>query len=274
MKKITIDPVTRIEGHAKIDIYLDDAGPRRRHAVSRHPGARIREIHRRPAVLRDAVHHRAHLRHLPGEPSAGLGQSLRRHHGGGAARSRGHAARAGPLRAVRAVARAQLLPSFGARPAAGLRFRPGAPQRLRPDRRAPRAGAHGRGAAQVRPGDHRGPGQGAHASFLDRPRRRERAARPGSARPHSGGLARGARHGREAPSPSSRACWTSSPKRSRTSAPAPTMYAGLVDEDGGLQWYDGRLKFKDAEGATVAADIQRARLRQLSSAKRRCAIPT
>ena len=26
MKKITIDPVTRIEGHAKIDIFLDDAG--------------------------------------------------------------------------------------------------------------------------------------------------------------------------------------------------------------------------------------------------------
>ena len=26
MKKITIDPVTRIEGHAKIDIYLDDDG--------------------------------------------------------------------------------------------------------------------------------------------------------------------------------------------------------------------------------------------------------
>src|SRR5215470_1879846 len=26
MKKITIDPVTRIEGHAKVDIYLDDQG--------------------------------------------------------------------------------------------------------------------------------------------------------------------------------------------------------------------------------------------------------
>ena len=26
MKKLVIDPVTRIEGHAKIDIYLDDAG--------------------------------------------------------------------------------------------------------------------------------------------------------------------------------------------------------------------------------------------------------
>src|SRR5208283_5703932 len=26
MRKITINPVTRIEGHAKIDIYLDDKG--------------------------------------------------------------------------------------------------------------------------------------------------------------------------------------------------------------------------------------------------------
>jgi NAD-reducing hydrogenase large subunit len=37
---------------------------------------------------------------------------------------------------------------------------------------------------------------------------------------------------------------------------APTMYAGLVDDDGGLQWYDGLLKFRDAEGATVATDIR------------------
>jgi NAD-reducing hydrogenase large subunit len=36
---------------------------------------------------------------------------------------------------------------------------------------------------------------------------------------------------------------------------APTMYAGLVDDNGGLQWYDGLLKFRDAEGATVAAGI-------------------
>ena len=26
MRKLVIDPVTRIEGHAKIDIFLDDAG--------------------------------------------------------------------------------------------------------------------------------------------------------------------------------------------------------------------------------------------------------
>jgi NAD-reducing hydrogenase large subunit len=35
----------------------------------------------------------------------------------------------------------------------------------------------------------------------------------------------------------------------------PSMYAGLVNQDGGLEWYDGRLHFKDAGGATVAAGI-------------------
>ena len=37
---------------------------------------------------------------------------------------------------------------------------------------------------------------------------------------------------------------------------APTMYAGLVDGNGGLQWYDGLLKFRDAAGATVVTDIR------------------
>ncbi|MBZ5586258.1 MAG: Ni/Fe hydrogenase subunit alpha [Acidobacteriia bacterium] len=36
---------------------------------------------------------------------------------------------------------------------------------------------------------------------------------------------------------------------------APTMYAGMVDDAGGLQWYDGRLKFKDAEGGVVCAGM-------------------
>jgi NAD-reducing hydrogenase large subunit len=37
---------------------------------------------------------------------------------------------------------------------------------------------------------------------------------------------------------------------------APTMYAGLVNEDGGLEWYDGRLRFQDAEGKTVAGNVR------------------
>ncbi len=36
----------------------------------------------------------------------------------------------------------------------------------------------------------------------------------------------------------------------------PTMHAGLVDDGGGLQWYEGLLTFKDAAGAIVAADIR------------------
>ncbi|MDR3698665.1 MAG: Ni/Fe hydrogenase subunit alpha [Candidatus Sulfopaludibacter sp.] len=36
----------------------------------------------------------------------------------------------------------------------------------------------------------------------------------------------------------------------------PTLYAGLVDEQGNSQWYDGLLQFKDPEGRLVAADIR------------------
>ncbi len=36
----------------------------------------------------------------------------------------------------------------------------------------------------------------------------------------------------------------------------PTMYAGLVDPEGGLQIYEGRLRFLDAKGAIVADQIE------------------
>ncbi len=36
----------------------------------------------------------------------------------------------------------------------------------------------------------------------------------------------------------------------------PTMHAGMVDYGGGLQWYEGLLTFKDADGATAATDIR------------------
>jgi NAD-reducing hydrogenase large subunit len=37
---------------------------------------------------------------------------------------------------------------------------------------------------------------------------------------------------------------------------APSMYAGLVDADGGLQWYDGLLRFNDAEGNTLLPGVK------------------
>jgi len=36
----------------------------------------------------------------------------------------------------------------------------------------------------------------------------------------------------------------------------PTMHLGMVDGAGGMEWYDGRLTFRDAAGAIVATDIR------------------
>ena len=69
-ERIVIHPVTRIEGHAKISIYLDDAGEveSAQFHVTEFRG--FEKILRGPPVPRDAGPHVAHLRHLPGEPRA------------------------------------------------------------------------------------------------------------------------------------------------------------------------------------------------------------
>jgi hypothetical protein len=104
-------------------------GPGRRHPVPRDPDPRLREVHRGPALLRDAVDHVPHLRHLPGQPPARLVQGMRRNHGRAHSGDRGQAARTAPLRSVRAVARAVLLPPLRPRPAAGHGLGSGQAQR-------------------------------------------------------------------------------------------------------------------------------------------------
>ena len=81
MKRITIDPVTRIEGHAKIVIQLDDNG---RVAGTEFHVTQVRGFEKftgRAPVLRNAGHHLAHLRDLSHQPSAGVLESLRLDHG-------------------------------------------------------------------------------------------------------------------------------------------------------------------------------------------------
>jgi NAD-reducing hydrogenase large subunit len=51
----------------------------------------------------------------------------------------------------------------------------------------------------------------------------------------------------------------------------PTLYAGLVDSTGGLQLYDGRLRFRDAAGQIVADQV---RPRQYAQYIAETAIPT
>ncbi len=36
----------------------------------------------------------------------------------------------------------------------------------------------------------------------------------------------------------------------------PTMYAGMVNDRGGLEWYEGRLRFADEDGKTVAEGVR------------------
>ena len=73
-RKITIEPVTRIEGHGKVTIHLDDAGnvqQSRFHIVEFRGFERFvqgRPYWEAPGPRREAV------RHLPGEPSPGRGQ--------------------------------------------------------------------------------------------------------------------------------------------------------------------------------------------------------
>ena len=149
-----------------------------RHAVPRHPDPRLREVHRGPALLRDAVDHGTHLRHLPGEPPARVGEGVRPDHGRAHSGGRLEAAGAAPLRAVRAVARAVVLPPLGARPAARHGLRPGQAQRRGPARGAPRRPARRHRSAQVRPAGDRTACQGTHPPLVDRSRRRQRPARP------------------------------------------------------------------------------------------------
>ena len=81
-KRIVIDPVTRIEGHAKITIHLDDDG---KVTDAEFHVAEFRGFEKfcegRPLCEMPGIT-AADLRHLPGEPPAGLGQGRRRDHGG------------------------------------------------------------------------------------------------------------------------------------------------------------------------------------------------
>jgi F420-non-reducing hydrogenase large subunit len=64
MKKVTIDPITRLEGHGKIEIFLTTPGGRQR-LLPDPRAARLRALLRRPPGRGAAAHHAAHLRRLP-----------------------------------------------------------------------------------------------------------------------------------------------------------------------------------------------------------------
>ncbi len=71
MKRISIDPITRLEGHGKIDIFLDDAGRRGQRLPADPRAPRLRAVLRGPAGRGHAEPDGADLRRLPRGPSPG-----------------------------------------------------------------------------------------------------------------------------------------------------------------------------------------------------------
>ena len=139
-KRIVIDPVTRIEGHAKITIHLDDAG---KVADARFHVAEFRGFEKfcegRPFWEMPGITARicgiCPVSHLIASSKAGDAILVGQHPAGGREAPPAH--EPGP---DRPVTRAVLLPSQRAGPALRHGQRPGAAEHLRSDRRRPRTG--------------------------------------------------------------------------------------------------------------------------------------
>ena len=80
---ITIDPVTRLEGHGKITHPARRCRARLNNAYFHVTQVRgFEKFSEGRPVLRDAEPDGAHLRHLPCQPPARVGQGVRSHHVG------------------------------------------------------------------------------------------------------------------------------------------------------------------------------------------------
>ena len=234
-QRIVIDPVTRIEGHAKITIHLDDAGQVDRRPLPRHRVPRLREVLRGPAVLGDAGAHGAHLRHLPGQPPARLGQGRRRDPGRAHPAGRREAAPADEPGPDRPVARAELLPPIAPDLLLGLDSDPAKRNifgLIAADPELARGGIRLRQFGQEII-ELLG-GKKIHPAWVG-PRRRQRAALTAEGRdqirgriPEALAIA-AARAGA-----GSRRCSTASARRSATFGNFPSLFMGLVGADGEL----------------------------------------
>ncbi len=220
-RQIVIDPVTRIEGHAKITIHLGDDGgveDARFHVTQFRGFEKLcegRPFHEMPAITARicGICPVSHLIASSKACDALLAVSIPE----AGARLR----RVMNLGQFVAVPRPQLLPPLLARPAAGHGRGAGAAQRLRPDPGQPPGRARRRAPAPVRPAGRRVARRQAHPPRVGRARRRQQPPAARAARPHP---ARPSRRCWRSPSalwPASSAWWTTSAKRSAPSATSP-----------------------------------------------------
>ena len=101
MTRLTIDPITRLEGHGKIEIFLDDDGEVDGRLLPDPGAARLRDVLRRAAGRGDAEADQPHLRRLPRGAPHGRRQGRRR----GVRRDPPPAGQAAPRAALQRVLR-------------------------------------------------------------------------------------------------------------------------------------------------------------------------
>ena len=121
-------------------------------ALSRDRIPRFRAVLRGPALHRDGGDHRAHLRHLPGEPSAGRGENRRQNPGRCHSTGCRTPAAVDEPGATHPEPRPLVLSPQQCRFPPGLGQRSSPAQPVWPDRRRPRPGPRRHPAAPVRPG--------------------------------------------------------------------------------------------------------------------------
>ena len=266
-QRIVIDPVTRIEGHAKISLILDDQGEvsdARFHVVEFRgfekfcEGRSFREM---PGIT-SRVCGICPVSHMLTSAKAG-DELLAVEIPEGATRLR-RLIHYGQILQSHALS---LLPPLLARLPARPRLRPRQAQRHGPDRRQPRGRAARDPAAPVRPGDHRDARRQEDPPGVGRAGRRRRAAHRGGPRPHPQVAARG-----EGGDPKTLTFWKREMDRHQDEARVfgnfPSLFMGLVTPDGGLEHYDGKIRFVDATGQIVADQLDRRRSTRSTSARR------
>ena len=247
-QKITIEPVTRIEGHAKITIHLDDGGEVERaylhinefRGFEKFCEGRLAfempSITPRICGICPVSHHLAAAKAadaLAGSPPPRPASLLRElMHMGQIIQSHGmhFYELAGP----------DLL--------LGFRRRPCQPQRGRADRGQPGADLEGGQPAQIRSGDHPHPGRAAHPPQFRRTGRREQSPDPGRARADPGGRRRCDCHHPDRASRFSKIGPAHTMEDIQKFAVFSSGYLGLVTPQDSLELYDGDIRLIDRDG--------------------------
>ncbi len=257
-QRIVIDPVTRIEGHAKITLHLNDAGDveEARFHVTEFRGfekfCEGRPFREMPAITaRD-------LRHLPREPHPRLRQGRRRTPRGGDPRDCGPAPPPHEPRADHPVPRSLVLPPQLARTCSSA---------TTPTRRSATSSASPRsiprwlvaGSACASSASRSSRPWGDSGSI---PRGWCRAAWTAPLAEARDRMKAGCRRAwRRSAGPSSGSSGGSSDHREEAQSFGnfPSLFLALVTPEGGLEHYDGKLRIVDAQGHTVADQLDPAR---------------